>query len=172
MKKFWKKTFLYKTINLIKSYKEYRRDKNTIKDFFYSSDFSFLLKQYLNIDIRKDWLGRLYGIINPLINNNGFLDVSNTIIEIDGENTNSNVYVQIWVYKQLELIKQLFQLNQLYDYIDVDIQKVGPINQDNYLLIFDIVSRKEYAQSFKQWIKTTLIYLFIIAIIICSIFLI
>lgn len=166
MKKLWYKTWIYKTQSLIKSYKEYRHDKKKIKSVFYSKDFALILKKYLNIDIRKDWIGRLYGVINPQIDSEGFLDISNTIIEIDGENTNSNVYTQVWIYKQLELIKNLFNVNDLYNYIDVDIQKVGPINLDNYLVILDIVSRKNVANDLKRWIKSTIFYLILISIIV------
>lgn len=162
MKKIWRHTWVYKTYDLISKYFTYKKDRNYIKETFYSQEFFFVLKKYLNLDVKKDWIGRLYGVINPNINKDGMFDISNSIIEIDGENTNSNNYVQFWIYQQLEIIKQLFSLNKLYDYIDVDLEKVGPINQDNYLLIFDIVSRKEYTTSLKLWLKTSFIYLLII----------
>ena len=44
-----------------------------------------ICKKYLKCDINKDWLGRLYGIINPMIDINGKIDVSSMIIEIDIE---------------------------------------------------------------------------------------
>ncbi|MCH5166903.1 MAG: hypothetical protein J1F35_03335 [Erysipelotrichales bacterium] len=169
MKKIWHKTWIYKTYNLFKTYFEYKSDKSKIRQIFYSKDFALILKKYLNIDVRKDWIGRLYGVINPVINQEGFLDISNSIIEIDGDNTNSNTYTQIWVYKQLELIKNLFNIHDLYNYIDVDIQKVGPINLDNYLVIFDIVGRKEYSYALKRWLKISIFYIILIAAIICAI---
>lgn len=170
MKKFWQRTWIYKTYSLIRDLSIYRKDKSAIKDTFYSPEFKIILNKYLNLDVRKDWVGRLYGVINPLINENGFFDITNTIIEIDGDNTNSNVYVQNWVYKQLELIKELFHLNNLYDYIDVEIEHVGPMNADNYLLVFDIASRQTLEKSFKKWINTTSLYLLIAAIVVCGIF--
>lgn len=172
MKKIWQHTWCYKTYSLFKNLFQYKKDKSYIKEILYSNEFKVILKQYLNLETKKDWIGRLYGVINPVINENGFLDITNTIIEIDGENTNSNVYVQTWVYKQLELIKELFKLNSLYDYIDVEISKVGPINADNYLVVFDIVSRQTLEMSFKSWLKTSSLYMIIIIAIICGIFLI
>ena len=74
------------------------------------------------------------------------------IIEIDGDNTNTNEWVKTWVYKQLRLIAQLFKIEKLYDYIDVEFTHVGPENLDNYLIVFDIVSRKILADSAKQFL--------------------
>lgn len=165
MKKVWQSTWIYKTYKSIKSYREYRKDRKNIKGVFYSDEFALVLNQYLNLNVKKDWIGRLYGVINPVIDSNGFLDISNSIIEIDGENTNSNNYVEFWLYRQLDLMKNLFDLHNLYDYIDVTTQKVGPITADNYLIVFDIVSRQEFTKNFKKWLKTSGIYLGVAAIV-------
>lgn len=166
MKKIWRHTWCYKTYDVIRNYIQYRKDKSLIGGTLYSNEFALVLKKYLKLDVRKDWLGRLYGIINPTINSNGDIDITSTIIEIDGDETNSNVYTQIWVYKQLELIKNLFNIHKLYDYINVNLTHVGPITQDNYLIVFDIVSRSEFAKSLKRWFKITILYLLIAAAIV------
>lgn len=165
MKKIWTHTWIYKTYNMFRKYSEYRKVKKYVSPIIYTPEFKLILNKYLNIDIRKDWLGRLYGIINPSINREGFFDISNTIIEIDGDNTNSNNYVQYWVYNQLNMINNLFNFNNLYDYLTVDIQKVGPINTDNYLVILDIASRQEFASSFKRWLKMSIFYIIIALLI-------
>ena len=146
---------------LVQSIYRYITDMSYISDTLYSKEFLTVLKQYLRISIKKDWIGRLYGVINPYIDIDGKIDFNNTIIEIDGDNTNSNEYVKNWVYKQFNLIDNLFKINKLYDYINVDIKHVGPLNADNYLIIIDVVSRKEMTYMLKRVLKQILIYLLI-----------
>ena len=146
-----KKSLIYKVIDMFESLYYYVKHYNTIKDILYGDEFKKLLKEYINIDIRKDWIGRLYGVINPNIDKDGKLDVNNTIIEIDGYNTNSNVYVKNWLYKQM--------------------YTVGTLDQHNYLVIFDIASRQIFVESLKRVIKHTLFYGIIASIIIFIYFL-
>ena len=103
----------------------------------------------------------MYGVINPYIDIDGKIDFNNTIIEIDGDNTNSNEYVKTWVYRQFNLIDNLFKINKLYDYINVDIKHVGPLNADNYSSVIDVVSRKEMAYALKRVLKQTILYMII-----------
>ena len=157
-------SFLGRTISLISNYHQYRKDIRLIGDTLYSDAFKLVLKRYLKTDVRKDWLGRLYGVVNPTINENGQFDINSMIIEIDGENTNNNEYVKHWVYKQMRLISDLFKIEKLYDYINIDFSHVGPDNLDNYLIVFDIVSRQVAAESAKKWLKHTFALLIAAAI--------
>lgn len=163
-------TLSWKIVDTIRSAYYYIRDYYRISKIFYSDDFKTILKKYLNLDIDVDWIGRLYGVINPLIDFNGKFNINNAVIEIDGENTNNNDQVQYWAYKQLRLIGELFKLNNIYDYISMTINKVGPTFADNYLVVFDITSRKRFARSFRNMLIQMSIY-GIIAIIVYSILL-
>ena len=74
-------------------------------------------------------------------------------------------YVKVWAHKQLRLISDLFKIHKLYNYISLDFKKVGPENADNYLLVFDISSRKEFANSFKKMMLQILFYSIVAGII-------
>lgn len=161
LKKIGSNTLTWRLVMLVQSIYRYITDMSYISDTLYSKEFLTVLKQYLRISIKKDWIGRLYGVINPYIDIDGKIDFNNTIIEIDGDNTNSNEYVKNWVYRQFNLIDNLFKINKLYDYINVDIKHVGPLNADNYLIIIDVVSRKEMTYMMKRVLKQILIYLLI-----------
>ena len=161
LKKIGSNTLTWKLVMLVQSIYRYITDMSYISDTLYSKEFLTVLKQYLRISIKKDWIGRLYGVINPYIDIDGKIDFNNTIIEIDGDNTNSNEYVKNWVYRQFNLIDNLFKINKLYDYINVDIKHVGPLNADNYLIVIDVVSRKEMTYMLKRVLKQILIYLLI-----------
>ena len=86
------------------------------------------------------------------------------IMEIDGENTNTNEYVKHWTYKQLQLIQDLFKLHKMYDYISIEFEHVGPTNMDNYLIIFDIASRQLFTSSLKKVLKHGLVIVSIIGV--------
>lgn len=161
LKKIGSNTLTWRLVMLIQSIYRYITDMSYISDTLYSKEFLTVLKQYLRISIKKDWIGRLYGVINPYIDIDGKIDFNNTIIEIDGDNTNSNEYVKNWVYRQFNLIDNLFKINKLYDYINVDIKHVGPLNADNYLIVIDVVSRKEMTYALKRVLKQTILYMII-----------
>ena len=143
---------------LVKDIYYYIKDYNYISDTLYSDAFSLVLKRYLNLEVDKDWIGRLYGIINPNVDINGNFNINNMILEIDGNHTNNNEQVKNWAYKQLTLIGQLFKIENLYNYIDLTFKHVGPKEADNYLLIFDIVSRKNMVHTLRNTIIQMLIY--------------
>lgn len=161
LKKIGSNTLTWRLVMLVQSIYRYITDMSYISDTLYSKEFLTVLKQYLRISIKKDWIGRLYGVINPYIDIDGKIDFNNTIIEIDGDNTNSNEYVKNWVYRQFNLIDNLFKINKLYDYINVDIKHVGPLNADNYLIVIDVVSRKEMTYALKRVLKQTILYIII-----------
>lgn len=158
----YKLSIFYNLFNLLRYTAQYIEDKIKIGDILYGEFFIGLLQKYLNVKIQEDWIGRLYGVINPMINFKGQLDVNNMIIELDGENTNNKEYLKTWIYKQLNLIGDLFKLHGLYDYIDLEIKHVGPMNADNYLIVFDIVSRKYLLKFIKRTILQIIIYALII----------
>lgn len=161
LKKIGSNTLTWRLVMLVQSIYRYITDMSYISDTLYSKEFLTVLKQYLRISVKKDWIGRLYGVINPYIDIDGKIDFNNAIIEIDGDNTNSNEYVKNWVYRQFNLIDNLFKINKLYDYINVDIKHVGPLNADNYLIVIDVVSRKEMTYMLKRVLKQTILYMII-----------
>lgn len=167
-KKIFSHTLLYKTYDCISSLFTYIKDYLYISDTLYSDEFKLVLKRYLHLNVKRDWIGRLYGVLNPNLDIDGKFDINNVIIEIDGDNTNNNEYIKHWTYKQLNLIGSLFKIEKLYDYINLTFEHVGPDNHDNYLLIFDISSRKYLLYSFKRFLKQFLLYC-IIAFIVCMI---
>lgn len=154
----YKLSIITKLIVFFQSIVNYIKDYNRISDFLYSDNFKDMLKKYLNLEVQKDWIGRLYGIINPNLDIDNKFNVNTMIIEIDGENTNNNEQVKAWLFKQLHLIGDLFKINNLYTYINMTIERVGPVNGDNYLVVFDMVSRRQMAKSFKNLLMQALLY--------------
>ena len=174
LKKLFSHTLIYKIYLFFYLLKEYVEDYNYVSDSLYSEAFYKILEKYLNLKAKKDWIGRIYGVINPNLDINGNLSWSNTIIELDDDNTNSDAYVKAWIYKQMNMVKYVFKLDEsgFFDYIGCDITHVGPKEHDNFLVVFYIVSQKAFLQNFKKLLKHILVYIVLAAIIfgICLIF--
>lgn len=167
LKKLFSYTLIYKIYLNFVLLKEYIYDYDYVSESLYSEAFSKILEKYLNLKVKKDWIGRIYGVINPNLDINGNVNFANTIIEIDDNNTNSNEYVKNWIYKQMNMVKYVFRLDEsgFFDYIGCDIEHVGPKEYDNYLVVFYIVSQKAMLQNLKRLLKQFSIYAIIAAII-------
>lgn len=167
LKKLFSYTLLYKIYLNFVLLKEYIYDYDYVSESLYSEAFSRILEKYLNLKVKKDWIGRIYGVINPNLDINGNVNFANTIIEIDDNNTNSNEYVKNWIYKQMNMVKYVFKLDEsgFFDYIGCDIEHVGPKEYDNYLVVFYIVSQKAMLLNLKRLLKQFSVYAIIAAII-------
>jgi len=159
LKKLMSKFLLYKIYLFIESIFFYVKDYNLISETLYSPQFKKVIMKYLKCELDKDWLGRLYGILNPNIDINGNLDVTSMIVELDDVNTNNEEQIKHWIYVQMMLISELFKIEKLYDYITVNIKHVGPVNHDNYLFTIDITNKIYMSQCFKSMFKQIILYL-------------
>lgn len=156
-RKAWESLPFFRTYRFFKSWYEYNKSKKYVGETFYSDAFTLVIQKYLKVNLRKDWLGRLYGVINPNIINGKF-DISTMVFEVDGDNTNTNTHVKQWVYKQMQLIATLFKIEKLYDYISLEFKHVGPEEMDNYLIIFDMTSRQQFAKDARNFIYNLAIW--------------
>lgn len=168
--KFWynlySKTLIYKFYLVFYHLYYYIHDYNLVAESLYSKNFLSILKRYLNKEFKKDWIGRLYAVINPNIDITGKFNFNNTIIEIDDDKTNNEIYVKNWIYKQMQLVADLFKIENMYNYISMTLNHVGPKNADNFLVVFDITSRIDLSKAFKKFIIHLLVYVFIFFIVI------
>lgn len=155
---FYKLSIIYALINMLDNIVNYIKDRSKIGDIFYGEGFRTIVSKYLVMELKEDWIGRLYGVLNPLVDIKGNINIDNVIVELDGDNTNNNDFVRTWIMKQLNMVGELFRINGLYEYIDLEIKHVGPINVDNYLVIFDIASRKIMGKSIKRFIVQSILY--------------
>lgn len=138
----------------------YIKDWQTVEESLHGKAFQTILKKYLKMDARVDWLGRVYGVVNPAIDESGKFDYNSMIFEIDGPRTNNQEWVEQWLYKQMMLVNNVFNVQRtgFFDIIDATVTHVGPENSDNYLIVFDIASRKEMARRWKRVFWQTLCY--------------
>lgn len=130
----------------------YIKDWRLVEESLHGDGFRSLLKHYLKMDSRIDWIGRVYGVVNPAINEKGEFDYNGMVFELNGVNTNNQTWVENWLYKQMILVNNIFDVQKtgFFDIIDANVKHVGPENADNYLIVFDIASRKEMVRRWRR----------------------
>ena len=145
----------------------YIKDWRLVEESLHGDGFHSLLKHYLKMDSRIDWLGRVYGVVNPAINEKGEFDYNGMVFELNGVNTNNKTWVENWLYKQMILVNNIFDVQKtgFFDIIDANVKHVGPENADNYLIVFDIASRKEMVRRWKRVILQSIVYALVAGII-------
>ena len=145
----------------------YIKDWRLVEESLHGDGFRSLLKHYLKMDSRIDWLGRVYGVVNPAINEKGEFDYNGMVFELNGVNTNNKTWVENWLYKQMILVNNIFDVQKtgFFDIIDANVKHVGPENADNYLIVFDIASRKEMVRRWKRVLLQGIGYAAVVGIV-------
>ena len=101
MQKFFSNFLIYKIFAFIQSIIAYIQDYKLISNTLYSREFHGIMMKYLKCELDKDWIGRLYGILNPNLDINGRVDVSSVILEIDDYQTNNEEYVKNSIFNYI-----------------------------------------------------------------------
>lgn len=154
-------TLIYNICSMFKWSYLYIKDYGSVYDVLHGDAFARILRTYLRMNPRKDWLGRLYGIVNPNLKEDGTFDFNNVVFELDGVNTNTHSYVENWFYKQMLLVNNVFGMQHtgFFDMITADVEHVGPEDHDNYLVVFDIASRQMMCKQLKRVLKQSILYI-------------
>ena len=113
---------------LILNIKYYRLLSKVYKEENLLHNLSALLK----VEFRKDWIGRIYAVFNPNIQD-GMYDPNRQIYEYDEKGLTNRPYVEAYIMSQLNIAKQFIQANNLFDLLTYKIEKID--DNDNYLFI-------------------------------------
>ena len=80
------------------------------------------------VECRRDWVGRLYMVVNPILQN--IEDGGNTVVY----DKDDKMMVEVWVMKNLELIRNFVINNSMFDLLTYSIEKLD--DDENYLIVF------------------------------------
>ena len=98
-----------------------------------SQNLSMLFKS----SFKKDWIGRLYTVINPNLLGEDF-DINTIIYEYGEEGLNNKAFVERWIMTRLNIAQTFIQANNLFDLLTYDIKKLD--DYDNYLFIIQPIT--------------------------------
>ena len=104
------------------------------------------LTALFKVQFRKDWVGRIYAIFNPHIQE-GIFNPNNQIYEYTDKGLVNDAYVEAYILNQLNIAKQFIKANNLFDLLTYRLEKID--DNDNYLFIIEPITWgdcKKYAE--------------------------
>lgn len=118
--KFFKYLFMYRKYNRI------------LKKVYKHENLLPKLGQLLNTRFRIDWIGRVYAVINPSLQDNQY-DSNSQIFEYGPDGLSDVPGVESWLMRRLNIAQQFIQAQNLFDMLTFKLEKID--NNNNFLFI-------------------------------------
>lgn len=96
------------------------------------------LSKLFGVEFKIDWIGRVYAILNPNIDENGQYSPNTQIFEYGENGLNNERMVEQWVMEKMIVISNFIQTNNLFELLTYSIKKID--NYDNYLFILEPIT--------------------------------
>lgn len=128
---------------------------NIIKKVYKEESFIDKLSQMFNIKFKKDWIGRLYAVINPNIST----PLGDQVFEYNEKGLDNKTYIEKWVMDRMNVLNEFIQSNNLFDVLTYNIKKLD--DYDNYLFIIQPITLDDCL----KWTKRFFILLFALVLI-------
>lgn len=107
------------------------------------------LSSLFKVPFRIDWLGRVYAIFNPHIQD-GVFNPNNQIYEYDENGLTNKAYVESYIMNQLNIAKRFIQASNLFDLLTYKIKKIDDF--DNYLFIMQSITYEDFKMATKRFL--------------------
>lgn len=124
MKKFL--PFSFRTIHKI--FKTYKITKK-LKKIYKEDDIVEKLSYITNINFKVDWVGRIYGIFNPLVN----IPLNERVFDGDNNKLLSLDFVNKYLLERLDIASKFITEQTLFDYLTLE--NVILDNQNSLIII-------------------------------------
>lgn len=95
------------------------------------------------ITFKKDWLSRIYAIINPVVS-----DPDSRIFEYDVKGTNISSFVRKWVMEHMIVAESFIRNKVLFEVLTYDIKQVD--ENYNFLLVFSPLGCEDFIKAIKK----------------------
>lgn len=118
------------------------------------------LSELLGANIKKDWIGHYYVVVNPNIRNGQYNpDAALQAIGEDGNDT----FVWNWVMERMVAAQEFIRVNNLFDLVTYNIERID--DNGNYLFIFQPITLDDAFKSIKNLVIGSFISIPIIILI-------
>lgn len=95
------------------------------------------LSALFKVNFKKDWVGRVYAIFNPHIQE-GIFNPNNQIFEYTEQGFVNDAYVESYILNQLNITRRFIKANNLFDLLTYKLKKLD--DHDNYLFIMQPIT--------------------------------
>lgn len=131
-----------------------------LKNVYKNENLIENLSKLFGVKFKIDWIGRIYGVINPNIVN-GVYDPNVQIFEYGVGELSNTMYIEKWIMERLTIAANFIQANNLFDLLTYRIKKID--DYDNYLFIMQPITLQDCVHYTKRF---GLIYGIIVIILI------
>lgn len=115
-----------------------RKYSRLIKKTFQNENILQGLSQIFKANFKTDWIGRVYAVLNPNLDENGQYSPNTQIFEYGENGLNNEKMVEQWVMERMVVISEFIQANNLFELLTYSIKKLD--KYDNYLFILEPVT--------------------------------
>lgn len=148
--------------NFLKFLIMYIRYNRVLNDVYKKENILEGLSSTLGTELKQDWIGRLYAVVNPYIVD-GKYDPSKIITEI-GKDIPTNMVLEKYVMERFNIASQFIQANNLFDLMTYKMTRLD--EYENYLLVLHPLPYSDLV----IWGKRLLIELVVLMIILIGLF--
>ena len=134
-----------KLYRFIKGYIQNRKYQKILNKVYIEDEIIAKLSFALGSQFRRDWIGRLYTVINPAIKD-GKYDYTQ-VYEYVQEGYDTTEHAQQWIVERLAAIQTVIQTNNLFDVLAFNIEKLD--DEGNYLFMVYPVTLPEVLETWK-----------------------
>lgn len=148
--------------NFLKFLIMYIRYNRVLNDVYKKENILEGLSSTLGTELKQDWIGRLYAVVNPYIVD-GKYDPSKIITEI-GKDIPTHMVLEKYVMERFNIASQFIQTNNLFDLMTYKMTRLD--EYENYLLVLYPLPYSDLV----IWSKRLLIELVVVMIILIGLF--
>lgn len=150
--------------NFLKFLIMYIRYNRVLNDVYKKENILEGLSSTLGAELKQDWIGRLYAVVNPYIVD-GKYDPSKIITEI-GKDIPTHMVLEKYVMERFNIASQFIQVNNLFDLMTYKMTRLD--EYENYLLVLYPLPYSDLV----VWGKRLLIELVVLMTILVGLFVI
>jgi len=121
--------FLFKTLKQLIRHRKYNKIINTVYE---EEEVIAKISTLLGVQFRRDWVNRLYAVINPNIKDGKYDPEQIVEFDFDG-NPNNTEWVTKWIAERYQILLSFVSSKNLFEILQYNIQPLGGLN---YLVTF------------------------------------
>lgn len=118
------------------SWNEHRKITKILKKAYKDDEIIAKLSHTFGVQFRKDWIGRVYAIINPAIQDGKFNPEQT--FEYTELGYNNDEYIKAWTMERLLAMESFLKTNDLFDMLTYELNRIDEYG--NHLLILSPVT--------------------------------
>lgn len=137
------------TYRFIKYLMEHIKYCKILNDVYKNENFLNNLSSLFKVPFKKDWVGRIYAVFNPHVQE-GIFNPNNQIYEYTEQGLVDDAYVEAYILNQLNIAKRFIRANNLFDLLTYRLKKLD--DNDNYLFIIEPITWDDCQRYSKRFI--------------------